>query len=37
VERVRREREIFTPLGTTVLQPGDVVAVLGRMEVLVQI
>jgi putative transport protein len=37
VERIRRDREIFTPLATTVLQAGDVVAVLGRTEVLVQV
>jgi putative transport protein len=37
VERIRRGGEIFTPLETTVLQPGDVVAVLGRTEVLVEV
>ncbi len=37
VERIRRNSEIFTPLETTVLQLGDVVAVLGRTEVLVKV
>jgi putative transport protein len=37
VERIRRDGEIFTPLGTTVLQAGDIVAILGRTEVLVKV
>lgn len=37
VERIRRDGEIFTPLGTTVLQAGDIAAVLGRTEVLVKV
>ena len=37
VERIRRNGEIFTPLPTTMLQAGDVVAVLGRTEVLVKV
>jgi putative transport protein len=37
VERIRRDSEIFKPLETTVLQAGDIVAVLGRTEVLVNI
>jgi putative transport protein len=37
VERIRRNVEIFTPLGTTVLQAGDVLAVFGRTEILVSI
>jgi putative transport protein len=37
VERIRRGGEIFTPVSTTVLQPGDTVAVLGRTEVLVSV
>jgi putative transport protein len=37
VERIRRSGEILTPVGTTVLQAGDVVAVLGRTEVLIQV
>lgn len=37
VERIRRDGEIFTPMETTVLQAGDVVAVLGRTEVLVKV
>ncbi len=37
VERIRRNGEIFTPLATTVLQAGDIVAVLGRTEVLVKV
>jgi putative transport protein len=37
VQRIRRNSEIFTPLETTVLQADDIVAVLGRTEVLVKI
>jgi putative transport protein len=37
VERIRRNGEIFTPLTTTVLQAGDVLAVLGRTEILVKV
>jgi putative transport protein len=37
VERIRRDGEIFQPLETTVLQAGDIVAVLGRTEVLVNV
>lgn len=37
VERIRRNGETFTPLATTVLQAGDVLAVLGRTEVLVKV
>ncbi len=37
VERIRRDGELFTPLETTILQTGDVVAVLGRTEVLVKV
>jgi putative transport protein len=37
VERIRRDSEIFQPLETTVLQAGDIVAVLGRTEVLVNV
>jgi putative transport protein len=37
VERIRRDSEIFKPLETTVLQAGDIVAVLGRTEVLVNV
>lgn len=36
MERIRREGEIFSAKGTTVLGVGDTVAVLGRTEVLVQ-
>jgi putative transport protein len=36
VERIRRNGEIREPLGPTILQAGDVVAVLGRTEVLVK-
>lgn len=36
VERIRRNGEMFTPIGTTVLQVDDTVAVLGRTEVLVK-
>lgn len=37
VERIRRDGEIFSPNGSTVLEAGDTVAVLGRTEVLVQV
>src|SRR5581483_10898026 len=37
VERIRRGGEIFSPNGSTVLEAGDTVAVLGRTEVLVQV
>jgi len=37
VERIRRKGEIFTPVGSTVLEAGDTVAVLGRTEVLIQV
>jgi putative transport protein len=37
VERIRRDSEIFEPLQTTVLQAGDVVAVLARTEDLVTV
>ena len=37
VERIRRRGEIFTALGTTLLEAGDTVAVLGRTEVLVDV
>jgi len=37
VERIRRDGEIITPLGTTVLEVGDIVAVMGPVEVLVKV
>ena len=37
VERIRRKGDIFIPSGTTVLESGDTVAVLGRTEVLVKV
>jgi putative transport protein len=37
VERIRRGSEIFSPDGTTVIEAGDTVAVLGRTEVLVKV
>lgn len=37
VERIRRKGEIFSPLGATVLEAGDTVAVLGRSEILVRV
>ena len=37
VERIRRNGEIFAPPENTILQSGDVVAVLGRTEVLVKV
>jgi putative transport protein len=35
VERIRRKGDIFSPAGTTVLEPGDTVAVLGHTEIMV--
>jgi putative transport protein len=37
VERIRRRGEIFSPISTTVLEPGDTVAVLGRTEALINL
>lgn len=37
VERIRRNGEVFSPLGTTVLEVGDTVAVLGRTETLIDL
>ena len=37
VERIRRNGEIFSPIGTTVIEAGDTVAVHGRTEVLVKL
>lgn len=37
VERIRHKGEIFSPLGATVLEAGDTVAVLGRSEILVRV
>jgi putative transport protein len=37
VERIRRRGEIFSPAGTTVLEAGDTVAVLGRTEIMVNV
>ncbi len=37
VERIRRGGEIFSPIGSTVIEAGDTVAVLGRTEVLVRV
>lgn len=37
VERIRRGSEIFSPNGTTVIEAGDTVAVIGRTEVLVKV
>jgi putative transport protein len=37
VERIRRGGQIFTPDDSTVLKPGDTVAVLGRTEILVRV
>jgi putative transport protein len=36
VERIRHNGEIFTPLETTILRADDIVAILGRTEVLVK-
>jgi putative transport protein len=37
VERIRRNGEIFSPLKTTILEPGDTLAILGRTEILVKV
>jgi putative transport protein len=37
VERIRRNGDIFSPVGTTVLEAGDTVAVMGRTEIMVNI
>jgi putative transport protein len=37
VERIRRGDEIFSPTGTTVIEAGDTVAILGKTEVLVKV
>jgi len=36
VERIRRNGEIFSPVGTTVLEANDTVAVLGRTEIMIE-
>jgi putative transport protein len=35
IERIRRNGEIFAPMGTTVVEAGDTIAMLGRTETLV--
>jgi putative transport protein len=37
VERIRRKGDIFAPSGTTILEPGDQIAVVGRTEALVKV
>jgi len=37
VERIRRNGEIFSPSGSTVLEAGDTLAILGRTELLVRV
>src|SRR4029077_20569483 len=37
VERIRRQGEIFSPVGTTVLEANDTVAVLGRTEIMIKV
>jgi len=37
VERIRRRGDIFSPVGTTVLEVGDTLAVLGRTEIMVNV
>jgi putative transport protein len=37
VQRIRRGGEVFSPVGTTVLEAGDTVAILGRTEILVKL
>ena len=36
VERIRRRGDIFSPIGTTVLETNDTLAVLGRTEIMIQ-
>jgi putative transport protein len=36
IERIRRNGKIFLPLGTTVLEANDTVAVLGRTEIMIE-
>jgi putative transport protein len=36
IERIRRKGKIFSPIGTTVLEANDTVAVLGRTEVMIE-
>jgi putative transport protein len=36
IERIRRNGEIFSPVGTTVLEVNDTVAVLGRTEIMIE-
>src|SRR4029077_12913805 len=37
VERIRRKGDIFSPVGTTVLEANDTVAVLGRTELMINV
>lgn len=37
VERIRRGGEMFEPQGTTVIEAGDTVAILGRTEIMVRV
>jgi putative transport protein len=37
VERIRRKGDIFSPVGTTVLEANDTVAVLGRTELMIKV
>jgi len=37
VERIRRGGEMFKPQGTTVIEAGDTVAILGRTEIMVRV
>src|SRR5467141_3449023 len=37
IERIRRKGEIFSPVGTTVLEANDTVAVLGRTEIMIKL
>jgi len=36
IERIRRKGEIFSPVGATVLQANDTVAVIGRTEIMIK-
>jgi putative transport protein len=37
IERIRRKGDIFSPVGTTTLEAGDTVALLGRTEIMVNV
>jgi putative transport protein len=37
VERIRRDGRIFSPVGTTILEANDIVAVIGRTEIMIKV